>query len=116
MAELLHTQALLAGAVREPPDRQLVLLLRATNELIALPDNDFSWSSWGDAITASAEIAGLLLKAESGHITEADIAFIYAPTGPLQELSLSSGWAETFLKVAERYDSIAAKLWSRSSS
>ena len=30
---------------------------------------------------------------------------LFAPTGPLQEISLSNGWAETFLKLAEEYDS-----------
>jgi len=45
---------------------------------------------------------------------EAEIGFIYAPTGPLQELSLSSGWADTFLRVAERYDAIAVQIWKNS--
>jgi hypothetical protein len=29
---------------------------------------------------------------------------LFAPTGPLQELSLSSGWADDFLKLASRFD------------
>lgn len=35
---------------------------------------------------------------------------LFAPTGSLQEVSLSSGWAETFLKVAERYEEVEATL------
>lgn len=30
---------------------------------------------------------------------------LFAPTGPVQEISLSNGWAETFLKLAEEFDS-----------
>ncbi|MEZ5563197.1 MAG: hypothetical protein R3F27_09625 [Gammaproteobacteria bacterium] len=41
----------------------------------------------------------------------ADVAILFAPTGPIQEVSLSSGWAEAFLKVAERYDYAEQKLW-----
>ena len=28
----------------------------------------------------------------------------FAPTGPLQEISISNGWSEMFLKLAEQYD------------
>jgi hypothetical protein len=38
-------------------------------------------------------------------------AVLFAPTGPLQEVSLSSGWAKTFLKVADKYDEVEALLW-----
>jgi hypothetical protein len=33
-----------------------------------------------------------------------------------QEVSLSSGWTETFLKVAEKYDEIEKLLWPSNSS
>jgi len=29
---------------------------------------------------------------------------LFAPTGPLQELSLSSGWAQEFLELADAFD------------
>jgi hypothetical protein len=32
------------------------------------------------------------------------VALLFAPTGPIQEVSLSSGWGETFLELAERVD------------
>jgi len=31
---------------------------------------------------------------------------LYVPTGPLQEISISNGWAEAFLKLAEEFDSL----------
>jgi len=39
------------------------------------------------------------------------LTVIFAPTGPLQETSMSSGWAETYLKIAERFDQVEALLW-----
>jgi hypothetical protein len=40
-----------------------------------------------------------------------DVSVLFAPTGPIQEVSLSSGWSETFLKVAERFDRAERQLW-----
>ena len=32
------------------------------------------------------------------------IRVLFAPTGPIQEVSLSSGWGHEFIKLAERFD------------
>lgn len=37
---------------------------------------------------------------------------LFAPTGPIQEVSLTSGWANPFLKVAERFDNAEKSPWS----
>jgi len=31
---------------------------------------------------------------------------LYAPTGPLQEISVANGWAEAYLKLSEEFDSL----------
>jgi hypothetical protein len=33
-----------------------------------------------------------------------DIEVLFAPTGPIQEVSMSSGWSREFLRLAERFD------------
>jgi hypothetical protein len=33
-----------------------------------------------------------------------DLAHLFAPTGPIQEVSVSSGWGDRFLALAERLD------------
>jgi hypothetical protein len=33
---------------------------------------------------------------------------LFAPTGPIQEVSISSGWGEAFLSLAERFDAAMA--------
>lgn len=35
---------------------------------------------------------------------------IFAPTGPLQELSLSSGWGEEYLRLAAQLDALDWRL------
>ena len=109
---LVYLKILLSGAHAAEPADKLLLLLKATRELATLPTNDFSWSSWRDVAHASAEIDSLISQLEGGDIPDRlDIAVIYAPTGPLQELSLSSGWADTYLEVANRFDSLEGQLW-----
>ena len=94
------------------PIESLIHVLEAAIELISLPDNDFCWSSWEDEAQAKRELLGLVSTLKSGVLPERlKFAVLFAPTGPLQEVSLSSGWAEPFLKVAEKYDEVEALLW-----
>ncbi|WP_194814929.1 hypothetical protein [Nocardia sp. XZ_19_385] len=34
------------------------------------------------------------------------LVVLFAPTGPLQDLSISSGWAERYLELAARFDQL----------
>ena len=100
------------GFDQSEPKERLVQVLESTLELVELSENDFSWSSWGTAEDASKELNDLIVKIKTGNIPEElAVSVIFAPTGPLQELSLSSGWAEAYLKVAERFDEVARSLW-----
>jgi hypothetical protein len=94
------------------PAASLLLILESAIELVELPDNDFSWSSWNDADEAKSELAGLIHQLMNGTIPDhLRVAVIFAPTGPLQEVSLSSGWAEMFARVAEKVDQVEKLLW-----
>ncbi len=83
-------------------------IVKEASLLLALPENDFSWSSWDNALDALEElkdIAGTVgTDEESAHRR---LALLFAPTGPIQEVSLSSDWADEFLKLAERFEQIA---------
>lgn len=107
-----RTRQLLSKPDTADPRALLVDVLRVTLELLALPDNDFAWSSWEDRDTALAEVQALLSVVEDGGLPDRlSVSVLFAPTGPIQEVSLSSGWAATFLKVAERYDQAQQLLW-----
>lgn len=100
------------GVNRDDPTESLIHVLEAAIELISLPDNDFCWSYWDGEEEAKREILGLVGALRNGALPEkVKFAVLFAPTGPLQEVSLSSGWAESFLKVAEKYDEVEALLW-----
>ncbi|MET3116462.1 hypothetical protein AAKU64_000668 [Undibacterium sp. GrIS 1.8] len=100
------------GIHRENPIGSLIHVLKSAIELVAIPDNDFCWSSWKDREDAESEIQNLINIIENGHLPEkVKISVLFALTGPLQEVSLSSGWAETFLKVSDKYEEVEALLW-----
>ena len=87
-------------------------VLRSAVELLSLPDNDFAWSSWADQAAAVGEVEALLAVVEAGGLPDRlSVSVLFAPTGPIQEVSISSGWGDTFLKVAECYDRAERRLW-----
>lgn len=109
---LERTEQLLSHPDAEDPCVLLAEVLRSTVELLSLPDNDFAWSSWKAKGTAIAEIERVLALVEAGELPErSSVSVLFAPTGPIQEVSVSSGWGEAFLKVAERYDRAEQRLW-----
>jgi hypothetical protein len=85
---------------------ELINVLRRARALLAFPDNDFAWSSWEDADAALAEVDRHIAAVESGDLPpQLNLAVLFAPTGPIQEVSLSSGWAYEFLDLASQFDS-----------
>jgi len=81
---------------------KLIIVLREAKAFLALEGNDFSWSSWRDQNQAISEIDSIIRELENGSVP--DIRLLFAPTGPIQEVSLSSGWGHEFIELAERFD------------
>lgn len=90
------------------PERQeLLAVLQETRRLLALPENDFAWSSWQSADDALEEMDALIARVGTGAaLPKAYLSLLYTPTGPVQEVSVSSGWGEQFLTLASRFDAV----------
>jgi len=83
----------------------LIFIFEDARTLIALPDNNFDWSSWRDSDHAVAEIDGILVALRAGtDPNNLSMGTLFAPTGPMQEVSLSSGWGDRFAELADRFD------------
>jgi hypothetical protein len=82
--------------------QKLIAILREARTFLALEGNDFSWSSWGDRNQAISEIDSIIRELEKGSVP--DMRILFVPTGPIQEVSLSSGWGNEFLELANRFD------------
>lgn len=83
-------------------------VLRAARALVARPENDFTWSSWRDAPDALGEIDQFLDRLHRSFVRPGEMEILFLPTGPMQELALSSGWGEDFLALADRFDEVSA--------
>ena len=88
---------------------RLISVFEETRELLADPGNDFTWSSWVGREDALREMDGILSSLWCGVLPKSlSMEVLYAPTGPIQEVSLSSGWGEAFLALTERFDEAMA--------
>ena len=92
---------------------ELVDVLREARGWIGRAGNDFVDSPWPDAAAAVAQLDALIDDVGVGRPDAREtLAVLFAPTGPLQELSLQSGWAEPYLRLAERFDrALAPAAW-----
>lgn len=91
--------------------RALTAILCEVQELLNRTGNDFSWSSWKNAEEAVAEIQAHSKRIEHGDYScVSNLEMLFAPTGPIQEASMSSGWAWEYLAIAQRFDEEIKKL------
>jgi hypothetical protein len=71
---------------------------------LSRPDNVFTWSTWSDRQAAWDELDGLVARLSAGDVARQDLAMLFAPTGPIQDVSSPSGWGGEFLALAERFE------------
>jgi hypothetical protein len=91
----------------------LIDVLREARSLLARPNNDFTWSSWENAEEALEELDRIIAIIEEEHLPpRLDVAVLFAPTGPIQEVSLSSGWAWEFLALSQRFDVVEEAVYA----
>ena len=84
---------------------KLAEVLREAIVWLRRPDNDFAWSSWNDAEEAVSELSAHIATLDAGKLPpKLDLTVLFAPTGPIQEVSVSSGWGDEFRSLAERFD------------
>ena len=83
----------------------LLRVLRDTRALLARPDNNFSWSSFGSAESALKEIDAWIDRVSIDATSDMhELRLLFSATGPIQEVTLSSGWGEAFLELADQFD------------
>ena len=87
-------------------ERDAVLkILQETRAFLARPENNFDWSGWENGEAALKEIDSLIASIRDRALSDPkQFVWLFAPTGPIQEVSLSSGWGDMFLELAKRID------------
>lgn len=86
---------------------KLIRVFEDAKLLLSRSDNSFLYSGWEDAAEANAEMDQVLGYLREGKVAAVS-AIYFLPTGPLQEVNISSGWGDEFLALADRYDAAMA--------
>jgi hypothetical protein len=88
----------------------LISIMQDARKLLAIPGNDFCYSSWKGEKEALEEVDGIINRLHQELLSDKlTLKVLFAPTGPIQEVSMSNGWSETYLKLAENFDNEIAK-------
>ena len=85
---------------------ELKAMLNEVRCLLVRPGNSFDWSGWENSTEALAEFDELVMAAleENEFSARRKLKIYFAATGPIQEVSLASGWGDEFLDLANRID------------
>ena len=86
----------------------VLALVDTAAALVACPDNRFVACGWDDAAAALAELDEVGDRLRGGVVPSSTIARWFRPTGPLQQLSLDSGWGDAFVALAALADAVLA--------
>ena len=83
----------------------LIEILEAIKKLILKPQTDLTWSTFDNKDDLVFEIDTHIqkLKLQDFSILK-NLILLFAPTSDFQEISLSSGWGNHYLNIAERFD------------
>jgi hypothetical protein len=91
---------------------ELLDVVREARALMGHPDNDFTWSSLAGTQAAMRELDDIITRLEHGRLpARPQLDVLFAATGPIQEVSLQSGWSQQFRDLARRYDDAAARAY-----
>ena len=88
---------------------KLISVFEETRRGLDQPGNCFDWSSWTDSEAALKEIDEVLAELRTGTLPDNfRLQVLFAATGNIQEVSLSSGWGHYFLDLSARFDAAMA--------
>jgi hypothetical protein len=100
------------GASVDMARSELVEVLRVARALLGDPGNNFFWSPWKGAEEALREMDSFIQAVEVGSLPDRlDLAVLFAPTGAIQEVAVSSSWGDEFLTLAARFDAAEARVY-----
>jgi len=89
-------------------EKELRTLLAQVRELLARTENRFEWSGWENSDDAFEEFDALVTAVldDRDQPARRSLKILFIPTGPIQEVSISSGWGQEFLALSDRIDQL----------
>jgi hypothetical protein len=99
-----------ARSVEQSARDDLLQILSEVRAWLARPSNDFDWSGWSSTSEALREFDALVGPLRSGgKVDETGLSSLFAPTSSIQEVSMSSGWPDEFIQLAQSFDTALAR-------
>jgi len=91
---------------------ELIKILNTTREFLLRPENDYPYSGWDDVQIALEEFDALVELLKKNDLpNKLKLTILFAPTGPIQELSNRSGGGEEFTSLANDFDTALANVY-----
>ena len=87
--------------------KMLLDIFNETKCIIDRPDTDMAWTSYCNEKEFISEFNLLIDDFKRGVKGCIDrFKLLFAPTGILQEISISNGWGERFIEISDRFDKL----------
>lgn len=83
--------------------KNIVAIIQRATELVR-SSNGTGWASWSDLAEACEEMESVQALTLCGKVPKDQLRILFAPTGPLQEVSLVSGWSYEYEVLADMMD------------
>lgn len=82
-------------------------ILEEVLEIVKSDDTDIFWSCYNSVEDLVEDLYSLMDRLRRGDETaQEDVRLLFAPTGSLQEISISSGWGNQFVNIASKIDEL----------
>lgn len=87
----------------------LVDLLWEVRKLIDTPNTDVTWSEYRTVEEVLSALDTYIKRLNQlDKLVVSELELLFAPTGSLQEISISSGWTNEYIELSSRFDDIVA--------
>jgi hypothetical protein len=84
---------------------EVIGILQQVKHIVESPGTDVAWSRYNIVEEAVDDIDQHIERLRRGDLSKIeDLTLLFAPTGSLQEISISSGWGEGFVCLSARFD------------
>ena len=87
--------------------KEIISLLKIIRGYVSSENSDVIMSTFNtnkDVINIIDNHIAMLLESDISRINELIVLFL--PTSDFQEISISNGWSEEYLKIANRFDNL----------
>lgn len=91
--------------------RELVQVVEDVLAIVEAEPQETTWSCWDEPEEMVADLRNHVELLRRGDVSQVlELKRLFAPTGSLQEVAISSGWGERYLGLAARFDAASAGL------